>query len=138
MSVPNSGPVTVALINLLATLTARPIGDGALPNAADPPFAVVYPMDSSLTWGPDYVAPQAGAALNYQITVVDVTRAGAETFADTVRHALLDRNVDGAFVNALPVAGLAVLDRELVAYGGVDSDRGVFNVRDNYQIHVTL
>lgn len=138
MSVPSAAPVTAALINLLATLTARPIGDGTLPVAADPPFAVVYPMDSSITWGPDYVAPQAGAALNYQITVVDVSRAGAEAFADIVRHALLDRGTDGAFVNALPVTGLAVLDRELVAYGGVDSDRGVFNVADSYQIHVTL
>lgn len=138
MSVPSAAPVTTALITLLTTLTGRPIGDGVLPVAADPPFAVVYPMESGSTWGPDYVAPHAGAALNYQITVVDVSRAGAEAFADTVRHALLDRNGDGAFVNALPVTGLAVLDRELVAYGGVDSDRGVFNVADSYQIHVTL
>lgn len=137
MSVPDSTPVTDALVGFLAATTGRPIGSGALPTAADPPFGVVYPLPSGITWGPDYVAPQAAAGLNYQITIVDVSRSGAETFADAIRHALLDRDADGAFVNPLPVTGLAVLDRELIAYGGLDSDRGVFNVRDTYQIHVT-
>jgi hypothetical protein len=136
VSPPDTAGVTQAIITLLATL-GRPIGSGALPSAADPPFAVVYPLPGGSNWGPGFTAPQDGAALSYQITVVDVSRAGAETFADTARHALLDRNVDGGFVNPLPVTGLAVLDRELVAYGGVDSDRGVFNVADTYQIHVT-
>lgn len=136
MSIPDTAGVTAAVVALVATLN-RPVGSGALPTAADPPFAVVYPVSAGGFWGPGFTAPQAGAALSYQVTVVDVSRAGAETFADTVRHALLDRDVDGGFVNALPISGLAVLDRELVAYGGVSSDRGVFNVADTYAIHVT-
>ena len=34
--------------------------------------------------------------------------------------------------------GLVILDRELVAYGGVDHERCFFNVADQYRIHVTL
>lgn len=138
MSIPSTAGITQALVDLLAAATARPVGDGTLPTAADPPFAVVYPLNAGLFWGPDYVAPQAASALSYQVTAVDVSRAGVEAFADSIRHALLDRNADGAFITPLVVAGLAVLDRELTAYGGVVFDRGAFNLADTYHIHVTL
>jgi hypothetical protein len=137
MTVPSSAPVTAALVALVASATSRPVGDGRLPTAADPPFAVVYGLPGGESWGPDYTDPQAATALAYQITYVSVTRAGAEAFADIVRHALLDRSADGAFVTALAVSGLTVLDRELLSYGGLDSDRGVFNIRDTFQVHVT-
>lgn len=137
MSVPDTAPVTTALVDLVAGVTLRPVGDSNLPTAADPPFAVVYPLPSGDFWGPDYGEAQSAAALTYQITSVAVYRTDAEEMADAVRHALLDRDVDGAFVTAMPVTGLAVLDREAVTYGGVDSDRGVFNVRDIFTIHVT-
>lgn len=136
--IPGTAAVTDAVRNLLAAVTAAQVGDGRPPPAADPPFAVVYPLSGGDNWGPAYTAPQAGAALDYQITSVAVSRADVEAFADTVRHALLDRDARGAFVNALAVPGLAVLDRELVAYGGTDHDRGVFNLADQYRIHVTL
>lgn len=137
MSVPSSTPVTEALITLVETVTARPAGDGAPPVQVDPPFAIVYPLPSSDFWGAEYGEAQAASALTYQVTSVGVHRVDAETLADAVRHALLDRSVSGAFVTAMPVTGLAVLDRELVSYGGVDAERGVFNVRDVFTIHVT-
>lgn len=137
MSIPSSKTVTDALIALIATATGRPVGDATLPTAADPPFAVVYQLPGGEFWGPDYTAPQAGAALVYQVTSVAHHRADAEAHADVIRHALCDRNGDGAFITALAAAGLVVLDRELVSYGGVTSDRGVFNVADTFQIHLT-
>lgn len=133
-----SAPVTTALVALIAGATGRPVGEARMPVAADPPFAVVYPMESGDFWGPSFVAPQAGAALEWQITSVDVTRAGVEAFADTIRQVICGRSGDGAFVSPLVVAGVAVLDRELVAYGGVDHQDGVFNANDQYRIHVTL
>lgn len=136
MSVPGTAELSDALVALIGT-TGRPVGDGRTPTAADPPFAVVYTIVGSDFWGPAFAAPQSGAAIEYQVTSVDVSRAGAEAFADTVRHLLLDR-ADGAFVNALTVPGLVVLDRELASYGSIDHDRGVFNVADQYRIHVTL
>jgi hypothetical protein len=135
--IPSSKPVTDAVVALADTVGAAPVGDGTMPTAGDPPFSVVYPLAGGDTWGPDYTAPQSAAAFMYQITTVAVSRASAETHADLVRHAFLDRDTNGAFVTPLPVAGLVVLDRELVSYGGVVSDRGVFNVADTYLIHVT-
>lgn len=133
----SSAPVTAALAAFVAAATARPVGDGTLPTAADPPFAIVYQLPSGTPWGPDYTAPQDGVAFVYQVTCVAVSRSGVEVFADIVRHALLDRNADGGFITPLAVTGLAVLDREILAYGGLVSDRGVFNVADTYQIHVS-
>lgn len=138
MSVPGTAGVTNALVALIATATARPVGDAVLPTAADPPFAIVYPLPGGDNWGPGLTAPQSGAAIEYQITSVAVGRSAVEAFADTVRLAILGRAAGGAFTNALVVAGLVVLERELVAYGGVDQERGVFNARDHYRIHVTL
>lgn len=137
-SVPGTAAVTDALIALVAAATSAAVGDGRPPTVADPPFAVVYPLPGGDNWGPAYAAPQSGAALEFQITSVAVARSGVETFADIIRHALLDRQASGAFTTPLVVAGLVVLDRELVAYGGVDHERGVFNVADQYRIHVTL
>lgn len=138
MSVPGTASVTDALIDLVAGVTAAPVGDGKPPTAADPPFCIVYPMPGGDNWGPVFTAPQSGAALEYQVTSVAVSRSDVETFADSVRHVLLDRNGAGGFTHVLAVSGLVVLDRELVAYGGVDEERGVFNARDTYRIHVTL
>lgn len=135
--IPSAKPVTDALIALVDAATAGPVGDGDLPTAGDPPFSVVYTLPGGDSWGPDYTAPQAAAVLAYQITTVGVSRAQAELHADLVRHALLDRDADGAFLTPMPVAGLVVLDRELVAYGGVTADRGAFNIADTVQIHVT-
>lgn len=137
MSVPDTTVVTTAVVDLIASATSRPIGDADLPTAADPPFAVVYLLPGGDTWGPDYIDPHAAAALVYQVTSVAVRRNDAESFADIVRHALLDRDGDGRFVNQMPVADHVVLDRELISFGGIDSERGVYNVRDTYQIHVT-
>lgn len=137
MSIPSSKPVTDALVAFITTVTARPVGESSSPTAVDPPFAVIDPLPSSDFWGAEYHESQSGSTLTYQITSVGVRRVDAEALADTVRHALLDRSESGAFVTAMPVTGLAVLDRELVSYGGVDSERGVYNVRDVFSIHVT-
>lgn len=137
MSVVDVAPLTDALVAFLASLTGRPVGDGRLPTQADPPFAVVYQIPGGEFWGAEYADAQAGAAVAYQITSVDVTRAGAELHADSIRHALCDRLADGSFVDPLTAAGLVVLDRELISFDGVDSDQGVFNARDTYWIHVT-
>lgn len=134
-SLPSTGPVTNAVVALVDAVGL--VGDGTLPPTGNPPFAIVYPLPNGDFWGPDLVAPQAGAALDYQITIVDVSRAGAETFADIIRHALLDRDASGAFLTPMPVAGLIVHDRELLAYGGVVSERGVFNIADTFRIHVS-
>jgi len=137
--IPGTAALTEALIDLVAGVTAAPIGDGRPPVAGDPPYAIVYPIAAGGdTWGPDYVAPQVGASIDYQITSVAVHRADVEAFADAVRHAVLDRDGNGAFVNPMTVPGLVILDRELVAFGGVDEDRGVFNTPDQYRIHVVL
>lgn len=136
--IPGTAAVTDALIALVRAVTAAPVGESRLPTAADPPFAVVYPLAGGDTWGPGYVWAQSGAALEYQITSVAISRVSVERFADSVRHGVLDRAADGTFVYPLPVAGLFVLDRELVAYGGVEEERGVFNAHDHYRIHVTL
>ena len=130
--------VTEALIDMVAAATGRPVGGAQLPFGADPPFAVVYPLPGGDTWGPDLVAPDAGAALLYQITSVAIFRADAEAHADLVRQVLLDRDPDGGFVTPLVVAGLTVIDREHVAFGGIDESRGVFNAREQYLIHVTI
>lgn len=136
MSIVNTAPITAALMALVAGATARPVGDARLP-VGDPPFVVVEPLPSGETWGPDYVAPQAAAVLSYQVTTVAIARGDAEVFADVVRHAILDRDADGAFVVPLSAVGVTVLDRELASYGGVITDRGVYNIADTYQIHVT-
>lgn len=137
MSTPSTAPVTAALIALVTAATAAPVGDGRLPYSSDPPFAVVYPLPGGDTWGPTFSAPDAGAALDYQITSVAVSRAGVEAHADVVRHALLDR-VAGVFTTPLVVPGLVVLDREFVAFGGIDEDQGAYNAHSTYRIHVTL
>lgn len=137
MTLPDTTPVTDALIGLLEAATGRPVGGGQLPFGADPPFAVVYQLPGGGTWGPGLVAPDAGFALLYQVTSVAIFRDDVEAHADLVRHALLDRGPTGALTTPMPVGGLVVFDREHAAFGGIDEERGVFNAREQYLIHVT-
>lgn len=133
MTLPSSAPVTTALVALVGAA-----GDGRLPDNTAPPFAVVYPLPGGDTWGPIYTAPQAGAQLDYQVTSVDISRAGVEAKADQLRQLLFARDAAGVFITAMPVSGLVVLDRELIEYGGLTHERGVFNIADTIRIHVTV
>lgn len=135
MTLPDTTPVTDAVVALVADGTGRPVGTAVLPAGAEPPFAVVYQLPGGDTWGPGLADPDAGFALLYQITSVAVYRDDVEAHADTVRHVLLDR-AGGAFVTPLVVPGMVVIDREHAAFGGIDEQRGVFNAREQYLIHV--
>lgn len=146
MTVPNVRPVTDALVAFLAAQTGQPVGRATAPIQADgtpydpaqDPYAIVWPIPGGTSWGPGLVAPDAGAQLHYQVTSVGARSDQADWMADKVRQAMVGRTAGGQLAATLTVPGVAVLDRELSLYGGVDREGDVVSVPDSYIVHVTL
>lgn len=136
-SPPNRAPLTAALVAMLATVTARPVGDGEPPANTTMPYSIVEEIPGGGLSGPPMFAPDADGAFAYQIRCVGGRRDQTGALADRVRQAILGRTVDGLWANAITVAGLAVIDREQQSIGGIDREGTVFNAVDGYLLTVS-
>ncbi|MFI1161362.1 hypothetical protein [Streptomyces sioyaensis] len=126
--------VTNALAALLGTATSLPVGKSVLPStpANATAYYVLTPLDSTLGGAP-YADASEDMSLVIQVTSVsapDKTRPGsagtleqAEGLADKARAAFLARNpTTGQWTNALTVAGVACMCRELEIEAGAMND----------------
>ncbi|MGW0822516.1 hypothetical protein [Streptomyces sp. NPDC002845] len=134
--------VSLAAQSMLAAATTRSCGYGtaptssSTPSGATIPYSVLYPLGIT-TSGPAYGDADADARVLFQVTSVALTAEQAEWMADRVRTAILGRTSSGDFVNAVTVAGCAVIGRELDKEEGVTVSGGVYSYVQRYVLTVT-
>lgn len=143
--------VTNALVTLLATATSLPVGKSVLPvsPANATAYYVLTPLDSALGGAP-YADMSEDMSLVVQVTSVsapDKSRPGsagtleqAEGLADKARTAFLARNpTTGQWVNALTVAGVACMCRELEVEAGAMNDPadGIISYVQRFRFELT-
>ncbi|MEU3783405.1 hypothetical protein [Streptomyces sp900129855] len=82
------------------------------------PYAILDSLDGEFT-GPEFADWHADAAWTYQVTSVGERADQVQWLADRVRAVVVDRDSEG-WCREIPVAGMAVVDRELVVDAGGD------------------
>ncbi|MCX4761911.1 hypothetical protein OG562_13185 [Streptomyces sp. NBC_01275] len=134
--------VSLAVQTMLASATTRSCGYGTAPTSSSTPtgatipYSVLYPLGIT-TSGPAFGDADADARVLFQVTCVASTAEQAEWMADKVRAAILGRSAKGDFVNAVVVAGCAVIGRELDKEEGVTVSGGVYSYVQRYVLTVT-
>ncbi|MCX5206748.1 hypothetical protein OG897_35755 [Streptomyces sp. NBC_00237] len=136
-------PMNRAVQELLAKVTGKPCGLGALPLAggkpAPLPYTVLYPLGGSVSGAP-LADLGEDAVFVYQVTAVGARTDQAEWLADKVRRAILGRTSTGAWANGLGVPGVDVWARDLDADAGTDdtgASDGVVTSSQRYRISAT-
>ena len=133
---PPRGPVTDAVVDLLAATCDVWVGDGTGDPSSDPgvtatgaapPYLVVEEVAGSASYG-TVMSPDDMTVVVYQLTGVGATRRAARNVCDRAVTALLARSPAGGFVHALGSGDeVAVTDRRMDVDGGIDQEPGVFN-----------
>jgi hypothetical protein len=149
--VPERLGLTTALQQMLVAATGRPVGIATAPTsdadaniAADPPYAIIYPIPSTAMSGPYYAYPEQDAGFQYQITSVAIRGDQAEWMGDAVRRAIVGRvavdqdTISGLFFSQpLDVPGLVVLDRMVISTGGITKVDVIYQMTEDYRINVS-
>lgn len=120
-------PLYEAITTLLAT-TGKEVGGAQRPEAADPPYMVLYPLPDDRNEG-SISDPHQIAIQLFQVTCVGDTMAEAQWMQAKSREALL--GVIPAFAGATPIE---------LALGSVvlrDPDGVVFYTTDRFTIYVS-
>lgn len=131
-----------AVLEMLTRALSFPVGFALVPEGVDfarPKYAVLTPVDNTgETYGPPLAAPEADAALEYDVTSVGEDRRQAAWIADEVRRIMVGRNAHGAFLADLDAQGHYVDSREGVGVIGAPRlESGVWQVVDSYRVRVS-
>ncbi len=142
MTVPDRREITSALLSMLSSSVAVPVGDQVAPSI-DPqrPWVVVYSLGGQFEGS--FGLPDSDARFAYRIESVGRTREQCEWCGDTVRRTMLSRSSSGTFQVAFPTTSpWRVNDRQPegtpggVSLEGSPPDR-VFSFSENYVLCVT-
>jgi hypothetical protein len=125
-------PVTMALSDLVESVTRFPVGRGRKPRDAAPPYYLLYSITATYTGAP-FSDLNEDTSLIYQLTPVSGPDPAipdsygiadqSELLADKVREAILGRNpVTGLWLHELIVPGAKVIGRSLDVEAGGTSD----------------
>lgn len=127
------------------------VGHGETPEQQDgkldapDPYIVVHPIESGSfeaesggSLGPPMTAPEADAALEYDVTSVGKDRRQAGWVADRARRVMTGRTATGALVVPLVVEGHHEMDRSSAGpIGAVTLLSGVYQAVDSYRVTVS-
>lgn len=138
--------LTGTLIGVLEAATGRRIYDYAVPRTEethaldlDHPYGLLRVVTMSSYGGPGLVAPNADAAVMYQVDGISDQRHRAEWLLDRARSIILGRNATGAFATAINMGGgWAINDRRPVAGSfGVDRNGQIYQARERFLLLTT-
>lgn len=140
MTVPDRREITSALVNMLTSAVAVPVGDHVAPEL-DPqsPWVIVYSTPGGLYEG-SFHYPESDARFAYRIESVGRTREQCEWCADKVRRTLLSRSSSGSFQVSFPATTPWLVNNRQPegTPGGVSLEgNSVFSFSENYVLCVT-
>lgn len=97
-------------------------------------YGIIYPVISPVMWG-SLQDPEDVLTATYQITFAGRTPEHVQNLSDATHKALLDRNGNGTFANAITASGLVVVDRRCAYRGGVTQGTGgIWELPDTYEV----
>ncbi|MFD3336055.1 hypothetical protein ACFWV1_25925 [Streptomyces sp. NPDC058700] len=125
-------PVSIAVANLLATVSGMKVGRGARPPGAEPPYYLLDTISTTLSGAP-LADENEDLSVVYQVTAVSGPATSApgsygtadqtKWMADKARRAFLARDpVTGKWLHTLTISGARVMGRSLDIEPGGSSD----------------
>lgn len=143
--VPDSDILTTTLVEWIARHCGSPVGDATAPhsgddvaNVADPPYAILYPVNGGDLYGPPMGFRAADATFEYQVTTVGLRRDHTQWLGNRIREVIIGQAEDFSFRYPLIVPGMVVMDRVLSGPpGGVAPEGKLFNMVESYFIKVS-
>lgn len=138
-----------AVAHTLTTASGLPVGHGAIPPGAEPPYYLLHVVDTVLS-GPPLADENLDMSVVYQVTAVTgpapsipgshASAEQAEWMADTARAAFLARNPDtGLWLHPITVPGAYVYARSLDAEpgGSTDASDAIINNVQRFRLDLT-
>jgi hypothetical protein len=141
VTTPDFDPIVEWFRHLLYQGTGRGVGDSEAPDGRPFPYAVVHLIGATFD-GPGLYAPDADAAISFQVDSVGRTVKSARWLSDRARLTVLARDSGSFQVKLDPPAGYEIVDRsedggpQAPSPGGNQSDR-LWTVSERFVIHTT-
>ncbi|MFB7592311.1 hypothetical protein [Streptomyces sp. NPDC056169] len=141
--------VTQAVVAMLAAASGKPVGHGAIPVGAEPPYYLLTVVSTTVSGAP-LADESEDLSVVYQVTAVSgpaPSKPGshadadqAEWLADKARAAFLARDPGtGLWLHPITVAGAKVFDRSLdnEPGGSTDSSDAIINNVQRFRLDLT-
>lgn len=140
MTAPPRRLLTLAVRDLFATATGRPIGilkaPAPLPGATAPalPYGILYPIDGTTYPNPSFADAYTDASIPYQVSSFGAAYEQVEGMADLLRQAALN-----AVSHPLLVDGYVVMARDIDSAASTPESVGaeLFSVVERFRFTIT-